>query len=111
MAWFSSSGSGARTLLLGGAPYSWLRQQVSSNQGMIASCPLTGPVWRYRSIDKDNYRVDRDNLLLPEIMVESLDDPPGMFMKPVFDMVWQSAGQPGSPNYDESGQWSPSPAR
>ena len=47
---------------------------------------------------------DRDVLLLPDVTIET--SVAGQFaLRPVFDLVWQSVGFPGSVNYDEKGNW------
>jgi hypothetical protein len=50
--------------------------------------------------------IDRDALLVPEIVVESFDCDPAEAMRPIFDAVWNAAGWPRSMNYDETGKWS-----
>jgi len=50
--------------------------------------------------------IDRDALLVPEVIVESFDCDLAEVMKPVFDTVWNAAGWPRSMNYDETtGKW------
>lgn len=49
--------------------------------------------------------IDRDALLVPEVVVENFDCDPAKVMKPVFDAVWNAAGWPRSMNYDELGKW------
>jgi hypothetical protein len=54
----------------------------------------------------DEYRpIDRDDLIVPEAIIESLDDDIDKVMRKVFDRVWNSAGWPRSPNFDENGKW------
>ena len=48
---------------------------------------------------------DRDPLLTPEILIESFDAPPVSEMRPIVDVIWNAAGWPGSPHYDELGDW------
>ena len=52
-------------------------------------------------------RIDRDVLLLPEVIVEDFEADPREYMRPVFDAVWNAAGWPRSMNYDEEGKWQP----
>lgn len=51
------------------------------------------------------YTVDRDLIVLPEIIVEkstmSRED-----FRLMFDSVWQASGWPHSPNFDRDGKWS-----
>ena len=52
--------------------------------------------------------VDRDALLVPEVLIESLEQDLHALqrhMRPLLDAVWNSVGAPGSPHYDESGNW------
>jgi Putative DNA-binding domain len=52
--------------------------------------------------------VDRDDLLVPEVMVESLEQDLHALqqrMRPLLDAVWNAVGLPRSPHYDESGNW------
>jgi hypothetical protein len=49
--------------------------------------------------------IDRQNLIVPEVMIESLDVEFAQVMRPVFDAVWNAAGWPHSLNYGEDGQW------
>ena len=50
--------------------------------------------------------IDRNNLLLPDVYIEDINNfsAPDL-MKPVFDMVWNACGYPGSKNYDGNGKW------
>jgi len=50
-------------------------------------------------------RIDRDALLIPEIMVESFEYSPEEVLRPAFDAVWRAAGWERSMNYDEDGRW------
>ncbi|CCQ51214.1 helix-turn-helix domain-containing protein [Crocosphaera watsonii] len=49
--------------------------------------------------------IDRDNLILPEVMIEDYNVDLYQVMKPIFDTVWNAAGYPRSLNYDEQGKW------
>lgn len=51
------------------------------------------------------YPIDRDNLILPEIMIEDYNVDLSTVMKPIFDAVWNAAGYPQSMNYDQAGNW------
>jgi hypothetical protein len=56
--------------------------------------------YRYNQIP-----IDRDALLIPEVMLESFDVTPTVVLRPVFDAVWNAAGWVRSMNYDENGTW------
>lgn len=64
----------------------------------------------YRSIASSRIRpVDRDDLIIPEVMVHSprLDrEAVERLMRPVLDQVWNACGYAGSPNYRED-RWLP----
>jgi hypothetical protein len=49
--------------------------------------------------------IDREHLLLPDLLVEDGDTPAYSFLHPAFDMIWQTVGEPRSPAYDASGKW------
>lgn len=51
--------------------------------------------------------IDRDALLIPEVMVENFGVKPADAVKPAFDMMWNASGWAGSPHYDDRGNWSP----
>lgn len=47
--------------------------------------------------------IDRDTLLVPEIIVEKFDVDVNRAMKAIFDFVWNAAGLPSSIFYDNQG--------
>jgi len=51
--------------------------------------------------------VDRDLLILPEVILESSTADVPLLMRPVFDAMWQAAGHKGSKSYDQAGHWTP----
>ena len=51
-------------------------------------------------------KIERDILLLPEIVIESYEIEVEKILKPWFDAIWNACGFPGSVNYDETGKWS-----
>ncbi|SPB14781.1 transcriptional regulator [Caballeronia novacaledonica] len=51
---------------------------------------------------------DRQTLVLPDILLPA-ELPPEQVLKPVFDLVWQSAGLARSFNYTAEGVWAPHP--
>lgn len=52
----------------------------------------------------DTYPIDRDALILPEIILEKFDCNPSEVMRPIFDAIWNAAGWPRSMNYNENGE-------
>lgn len=49
--------------------------------------------------------IDRDALLVPEVLVENREENVDKILRPIFDAVWNAAGWPHSINFDESGNW------
>lgn len=50
--------------------------------------------------------IDRENINLPDIMVDSYDDLDlGRLLRPAFDAVWNACGWPESENYDQDGNY------
>jgi len=49
--------------------------------------------------------IDRDNLLLPDILVEDYSQLACRLLHPAFDAIWQAAGWSRSGNYDDEGVW------
>jgi hypothetical protein len=59
------------------------------------------------NLGDDPTPIDRDTLLLPEVIVEDLNVDVPTVLRPMFDAVWNAAGFVRSFNYDDSGQWNP----
>ena len=55
-------------------------------------------------IDEDD-TIDRDILLLPEVIIESYDIVPEDVLRPCFDAIWNACGFSGSRNYNNAGKW------
>lgn len=53
------------------------------------------------------YTIDRETVLLPDVVIDSLDVDVPKVMKPIFDAVWNACGYPRSMNYDQAGNWKP----
>lgn len=49
--------------------------------------------------------VDRDELLIPDVLMEDFDQSLGVVLRPVFDRIFNACGLPASPNYDQDGRW------
>ena len=65
----------------------------------------TMAVNRSRFLGDEAHPIDRDALLVPEVMVESFEFDSAEILKPILDAVWNATGWPRSMNYDESGKW------
>lgn len=62
-------------------------------------------IWDSEFRSYSGFKIDRNNLEIPEIMVEDLDVEPAQVMRPLFDAVWNAAGWPRSLNYSTDGKW------
>jgi len=49
--------------------------------------------------------IDRDELIIPPIRIESYDLSADKVLKPAFDSIWNACGYKQSSNYDEKGNW------
>lgn len=49
--------------------------------------------------------IDRDNVVLPEIVIEGDDCDVPRSLRPAIDALYNACGHKGSPNYDEDGNW------
>ncbi len=62
---------------------------------------------RFRfNFDDTQGRFDRDILVLPDVLLEP-GNTPAKTLRPVFDLIWQSAGIARSINYNAEGDWAP----
>lgn len=63
------------------------------------------------AVDRQRYwidevhTIDRDILLLPEIVIESYEVIAEDILRPCFDSIWNACGFPRSLNYDDTGAW------
>lgn len=53
---------------------------------------------------RGEYEIDRDILLLPEVIIENYDTAPEYVLKPCFNAMWNACGFSKSPNYDDAGK-------
>jgi len=51
------------------------------------------------------HEIDRDALIIPEVLVNDFSTSGEVLLRPVFDVVWNAAGWSSSINFDESGEW------
>ena len=49
--------------------------------------------------------VDRDILLLPDVVLQEVDEDLPTVLRPIFDALWNAGGFPRSPSYDINGVW------
>lgn len=55
--------------------------------------------------DDETFPIDRDIVLIPELLIENYEFEPAQLLKPVFDSIWNACGYVGSPNYSSDGLW------
>ncbi len=56
---------------------------------------------------RESHTIDRDLLLLPEIIVDGYDVKAEKALKPCFDSIWNACGFPKSLNYNDKEEWAP----
>jgi len=49
--------------------------------------------------------VDREDILLPEVVIEDGGVPVDNILKPMLDMIWNAVGHETCPRYDAKGKW------
>ena len=72
---------------------------------MLSLLNVSGYTMSLRSSEPQENPIDRDCLLVPEILVDSFDCDVPRLLKPAFDAIWNACGHPRSRNYDENGRW------
>lgn len=60
-----------------------------------------GPYTRRPELE---FTIDRDPLILPDIVLDNMRPDIAIALKPMLDVLWQSCGYQKSPNYDENGR-------
>jgi hypothetical protein len=58
-----------------------------------------------KEADKPAACIDKEVLILPEIVIESYDVTAKDILRPCFDSIWNACGFPQSLNYNEAGDW------
>ncbi len=79
---------------------------------IVATATIIGAKGAYMATDFrfggfDNYPIDRNLILLPDVILEEYTADVPRALRPIFDAVWNAAGFPRSLNYDENGEWNP----
>lgn len=88
-----------------------LEREVGMNPPFFMLLSLIGirsyQLWggaSYRS-QSEGQPVDRDDLLLPEVVIGEWSQDVQVALRPIFDSIWQAAGWERCRNYDEDGKW------
>jgi hypothetical protein len=63
----------------------------------------TGSTWHNF---RPTHTIDRDVLLLPDVLLEDYNTPADVALKPIFDALWQAGGFNGCQHYNSEGRWS-----
>lgn len=68
----------------------------------VKGCELLvgGRFWSY-----DRYPFDRDELIIPPLVLETFPEHLSREMRPIFDRIWQAAGVPRCMHYGDDGDW------
>ena len=54
---------------------------------------------------EEDYKIDREVLLLPNVLLETDDADYPTLLRPIFDALWQAGGHERSFGYDQAGNW------
>jgi hypothetical protein len=79
---------------------------ISISMGLLG-CKESYMYVNPRQRPHDWHPIDRDTVILPDIVVDSFDLDVPQAMKPMFDAVWNACGFSRSLNYDQDGKWNP----
>jgi len=91
--------------------YTCFQEQLGVEPPIFVMLSLLGVKGRSMRVDgpvppgAGEVGIDRDSLLVPEIMVESFEYDPQEVLRPAFDAVWRAAGWERSMNFDREGRW------
>jgi hypothetical protein len=84
-------------------------QEIGANAPVVVALTLLKTRGLGMGIDsfgfERGYPIDRDTIVLPETIVGNLSTPPEQILKPLFDLIWNACGYPGSKNFDSEGKW------
>lgn len=86
-----------------------LYQHLLISPPYLVMLSLTGVKGYFMAFDESRrlmgHTIDREMLLVPEVLAESLDQPVSQLLRQIFDALWQAAGYPRSLHYSEDGLW------
>ena len=63
----------------------------------------------WRLIIPNENKIDRDNLIINEVIMNNKNEDISKLVKPIFDAVWNSCGFANSLNYNGEGVWGKGP--
>lgn len=89
--------------------YTRVQEDLGVEPPLFATLTLLGVKGCFIQVEgleaAEEVQIDRDALLVPEIMIEGFDYDAEEVLRPAFDAVWRAAGWERSMNYDSKGRW------
>jgi hypothetical protein len=93
--------------------YLFILRTLNVNPPFFVMISLLGVKGYTMAVDKSKYYdevpprdgIDRNDLILPEIVLHSTYVDAPKILKESFDIIWNAAGWPASENYDKDGAW------
>jgi hypothetical protein len=87
-----------------------LQRMLDVPPPIVIALALLGVAGYELAVARRNYDptpIDRDLLLLPDVLLEDYGADVATTVRPIFDAVWNAGGYERSENYDENGHWKP----
>lgn len=100
-----------QALLEGLSKYLVVQQSIGVEPPILLMLSLTGVLGYIMAAGQrhffrgETYPIDRNHLMIQEVIVENYAVIPEQTMRPLFDATWNAAGWPRSMSYDEAGGW------
>jgi hypothetical protein len=89
-----------------------MQRYLAIQGGLAVALPIFAAItllrvkgFRMSSYDSPSPPIDRDDLILPAVLIEDYDADIGRLLRPSFDALWQACGLEESLNYDDQGNW------
>ncbi len=98
-------------VLSGVEQYLKVMRQLGVSMPIAVFLTITGAKGAHMGVGREfrgrQAPIDRDPLLVPEVLIDGYEADITRVLQPAFDSVWNAAGIPHSLNYDETGKWKP----
>jgi hypothetical protein len=99
-----------RDIIDGLRRYSSIQKELGVEPPLLVMLNLVSVLSYTMGVDQrysfyNGHPIDRDTLIVPEVMVENFGFDPAAALRPAFDAVWNAAGWPRSINYNNEGNW------
>ena len=87
-----------------------LLETLGASLPIVVAMTLTHTKGLFMGVDNyfygdGGYSIDTETVILPETIVESFTTSAQEVLKPMFDLIWNACGFPGSANFDAEGNW------